>query len=66
MTPEEQAAYSRGFADGIAAPRKRWWTPTEVRTLEEWTKSDAELAVKLGRSRMAIRMKRFKINRGDE
>lgn len=78
MTPEQpdpyQAAYEAGvkfgyeigYKAGNRAARNKPWTIGEVNQLREWEGSDAELAVLINRSALAVKMKRHKLKKAGE
>lgn len=66
MTPEQKEFYQAGYRAGLAAGRARRWTAKDTKVLIEWARSDKELAAELKRTRMAIRMKRFKLRQAGE
>lgn len=69
MTPEEQAIFERGYLAGYSAATenaRRKWTKAEVHTLKNWKGTNKALAVKINRSVMAVKMKRFKMQKEGE
>jgi len=65
LSKAEQVIYDKAFAAGVAAGKPRRWTDAEVKTLLEWAGTDKALAERLGRTHMAVRLKRYKINKGE-
>lgn len=61
MTPEQREFYQAGYKAGLAAGRARRWSPKDEQVLLKWEGTDEELASHLKRTRMSIRMKRFKL-----
>lgn len=65
MTPEQREFYERGYKAGRLSARKPW-TKRDVKRLIEWDGDDAELALALNRSPLAVRLKRHKLKKAGE
>lgn len=62
MSNDYNRGYEIGYAAGwAAASTQRKWSARDTKTLIGWEGSTADLAVKLNRSALAIRMKRHKL-----
>jgi len=66
MTPEQREFYTAGYKAGLAAGRARRWSNKDINTLLAWEGKDEDLAAHLKRTRMSIRMKRFKLRQAGE
>jgi hypothetical protein len=66
MTPEQREFYTRGYKAGFNAGRRKPWSKADIKTLVEWEGSDADLAEKINRSPLAVRMKRHKMRKAGE